>query len=225
MDKIFCIIPARGGSKAIPRKNIKLFCGKPLIVWSIEQALGSKYEIIPYVSSDDEEILKIASSAGAHIICRSPELSEDSTPLEPVIEDALESVGAFDTVLLLQPTSPVRTCVDIDNAVDQYDREAAMSLFSAVEMEDICLWKKLKGSLESVTYDYKNRGRRQDRDPYYLENGSIYVFNRDNLRFNNRLREKISIMKMPLWKSFELDSPEDWDICESFAKSKLLNKE
>jgi len=101
----------------------------------------------------------------------------------------------------------------------------ADSLFSASVLEDFCIWESINNELKSITFDYKNRGRRQDRKPYYLENGSIYIFKPEILeQYNNRLGGKIALYLMPLWKSYEIDSIEDIEICEYYMRNKILNK-
>lgn len=224
MMSTICIIPARGGSKGIPQKNIKSFCGKPLIYWSIKQAMSLKY-IDVYVSTEDNKIAEIGTQCGATIINRPQELAEDNTPLEPVLLHAINKIKNVENIILLQPTSPLRTSADILEALEKFKKESLDSLFSACILEDICLWKKNnEGFLNSFTYDYNNRGRRQDRDPYYLENGSIYIFKSMNIHRGNRLYGNIGIFEMPYWKSFELDNKEDWEMCELFM-SKFIFKE
>lgn len=221
---IACIIPARGGSKGIPHKNIKDFCGRPLIQWSILQALEVG-GIEPYVSTDDRAIAEKALEAGAKIIERPPELSTDNCPLEPVLLHASDLIDKnVETILLLQPTSPLRHSCDIENAIEIYKLGCYQSVFSASIEEDICLWKETSHGLDSFTYDFENRGRRQERSPYFLENGSIYVFDKKNLYKDNRLGGKIGYVEMPRWKSFEIDNMEDWRICEFFMREMILEQ-
>jgi len=127
---IACIIPARGGSKRIPRKNVMEFCGKPLIAWSIEQAKASQYIEDVYVSSDDDEILKVATEYGAIKIKRPRELATDSSLSEPALIHALGNMDNPDVVVFLQATSPVRGENDIDDAITQFITREVDSLFS-----------------------------------------------------------------------------------------------
>lgn len=229
-NRIVAIIPARGGSKTIPKKNIVDFCGKPLIVWSIEEALRSSYISSVYVSSDDEAILAIAKKSAAEIIHRPKNIARDRSSTEDVLRHAIGHIekglkGKLDTLVLLQATSPLRTKGDIDKAVKAFISQKADSLFSAALLEDFCCWEIKGGRYSSVTFDYKNRGRRQDRKPYYLENGSIYIFKREILmRYKNRLGGKMTTYVMPLWKSYEIDKPEDLKICEYFMKNRILRE-
>jgi CMP-N,N'-diacetyllegionaminic acid synthase len=215
--KITTIVPARGGSKGIPRKNLMDFCSSPLIKWSISQASASKLASNVFVSSDDEEILTYAKLVGATPIRRPDRLATDTAGIEGVMEHAIPEMGYPDVIVHLQPTSPVRSSEDIDGAVQTLLDGGFDTVFSSTIMHDICLWRDEPEGLNSFTFDYKNRGRRQDRKPLYLENGSIYVFKKENLaRFSGRLGGKMGMYNMPMWKSFEIDSPEDVPICEFF---------
>ena len=127
---IVCIIPARGGSKRVPRKNIMEFCGKPLIAWSIEQARASQYIEDVYVSSDDKEILKVSKRHGASIIKRPKELATDSSLSEDALIHALGYMNNPDIVVFLQATSPVRETKDIDDALTRFITREVDSLFS-----------------------------------------------------------------------------------------------
>ncbi|NQT81279.1 MAG: acylneuraminate cytidylyltransferase family protein [Candidatus Aminicenantes bacterium] len=228
---IITIIPARGGSKGIPQKNIIEFCGKSLISWSIEQAEASKYIKNVYVSSDDREVLKVSKESGAKIIKRPIKMATDTSRAEEALLHAINHIHKLskekiDIVIFLQATSPLRTSKDIDNAIRLFLSKKADSLFSASILEDFCIWEVRNRKLRSVTFDYKQRGRRQDRYPYYLENGSIYIFKPEIIKINNnRLGGKIIFYSMPLWKSYEIDTIEDVEICEYYMKNKILKKE
>jgi len=224
---IIAIIPARGGSKGIPKKNLIPFCGKPLVAWSILQAKESRYISDVYVSSDHVEILKVSRQYGAKAIRRPKPLSTDKASSEAAllhVIDQVESVSSrkIDLVVFLQATSPVRTAEDIDCAIELLEKEEGDSLFAAAVLHSISLWSNNDGKFRSMTYDYKNRGRRQDRTPFYLENGSIYVFKPKILRkFNNRLGGKITMYPMEFSRSYEIDDVKDVEICEYFMKRLL----
>ncbi len=227
--RTICIIPARGGSKGIPGKNLIDFCGRPLLQWSIFQARESGAIDEVYVSSDDRKILETAVAAGASPVERPASLAVDTASSEEALLHALdraeEEKEKADTVVFLQATSPVREAGDIRAALKFFQEQKADSLFSAAVLDDICLWKKKEEALESLTFDYRKRGRRQDRNPYYLENGSIYIFKSDSLRTcKNRLGGKIVVFPMPLWKSFEIDSPADIDLCAHYMR-RIINGE
>lgn len=220
MGTCVAIIPARAGSKGIKNKNIIEFCGKPLIVWSIEQAIKAKCVDRVFVSTDGEQIAEIAQVAGADIIWRPQELASDTASSEDAIVHAVETIRRheeIDKIVFLQATSPIRQDDDIDKAMQVFESQNCDSLFSMSLLNDYCIWKKTNGKIDSYSYDYKKRGRRQERENLYLENGSIYIFTPDVLiSHRNRLGGKIGMYEMPLDQSYEIDSIEDLPRCEFF---------
>jgi len=228
--KIIAIIPARGGSKGIPKKNIVDFCGEPLLAWTIKQTKKSKKIDNIYVSTDDKKIGSVAKRYGAKIIWRPKEISGDFSPSENALKHAIDEIykknpEKIDYVVFLQATSPLREVKDIDNAIDKIIAEKADSLFSGAELEDFYIWKKAGKKLESLNYDYKNRKRRQELGKQFVENGSIYIFKPEILfKYNNRLAGKIVISEMEFWKSFEVDDLDGLKFCEEIFKIKGLNK-
>jgi CMP-N,N'-diacetyllegionaminic acid synthase len=224
------IIPARGGSKGIPKKNIVDLAGRPLIAWSIEQAKSSQLVDIVFVSTDDDEIAEISQKYGAEIIKRPAQFATDSSSSEDALLHAIgfierEKKNTINIVIFLQATSPVREKDDIDNAVRKYSSENADSLFSCMRIEDYFIWQDEDGGYCSVSYDYHNRKLRQSIKPRYLENGSIYVFSPELIRNErNRLGGKITIYEMPFWKSFQVDDRDDLEICEYYIKTRLLKQ-
>lgn len=225
---IVAIIPARGGSKSIPEKNIIDFCGKPLIAWSIIQARESKYIQQVFVTTDNEKIGKVSREYGAFIIDRPEELASDASSSEDALLHAMSEIEKqhdFESVLFLQATSPLRESSDIDMAIEMFHSKKADSLFSASLYKDLCLWKDNANNMESITYDFRDRKRRQDRNPYYLENGSIYIFKTHIIKQdNNRLGGKIIHYDMPVWKSHEIDDVEDVEICSYYMQRVIKNK-
>lgn len=228
---IIAIIPARGDSKGIPKKNIVDFCGQPLLAWSIEQAKGSKKINNIYVSTDDKEIASVSEQYGAKVIWRPKEISGDFSPSEEALKHALGEIDKkdpqkIDYVVFLQATSPLRETRDIDKAIEKIISEGADSLFSGAELGDFYIWKKKKNQLESLNYDYRNRGRRQELEEQFVENGSIYVFKPEILfKYNNRLGGRITISKMELWKSFEVDDQEGLEFCKNIFEAKNLKSQ
>ncbi|MGA9754278.1 MAG: acylneuraminate cytidylyltransferase [Desulfobaccales bacterium] len=221
------IIPARGGSKGIPRKNLIDFCGKPLLAWSILQSAAAAAVSHVYVSSNDPEILEVAEAYGALPILRPPDLATDRSSSEEALLHALgeiePAVGPVHLVVFLQATSPVREPEDIDGAVHHLRQSGADSLFSGAVLEDFCLWSRADGVLQGLNFDPANRGVRQDREPLLLENGSIYVFRPEVLRkYGNRLGGRIEIFEMPYWKSFEIDTLPDVEVCRYYFETRLL---
>ena len=226
MTKILAFIPARGGSKSIPNKNIKLFNGKPLIEWTIKLALKSKLIHKVIVSSDSKKILSISKNFGADIILRPKNISGDKASTESAINHCIKNLeDSFDIIVLLSPTSPIRKKDDIDNAIKEFKLKKLDSCFSASKLNDFLIWKynKKNKKLKSINYDFNNRGRRQNREPNYVENGSIYVFKRNLIKYkNNRIAGKKGMYLMNFWQSFELDEKNDRVIRRS--KNFILNK-
>jgi N-acylneuraminate cytidylyltransferase len=224
---ILSIIPARGGSKGIPGKNIRPVGGKPLLAWSIEQARQTSRISRVFVSTDSPEIAAVASNYGADIIERPPEISGDAASSESCLVHALDYLKAKenlepDLVVFLQPTSPLREADDIQKAIETLEREQADSLFSACRVEGF-VWRVEKdGTPRSFTYDHKNRPRRQDAPEDLIENGSIYIFKPWVLRkFNNRLGGKIAVYRMPALNSFQIDEPADLELIEHLMAQRV----
>lgn len=221
--KLPVIIPARAGSKGIKDKNILKICDEPLISWSIKQALSSKNVSNVYVSTDGDKIAEVAKRYGAKIIWRPEELALDTSSSEDALIHAVHEIEKnedFETLVFLQATSPIRRDYDIDNAIDSFYQGGYDSLFSMAVLDDYCLWKKEKGELNSFSYDYKKRGRRQEREPLYLENGSIYIFKKNLLlSLKNRLGGRVGMYEMPFDCSYEIDNMDDVERCEYFMKS------
>lgn len=226
---IICIIPARGGSKGIPNKNVIDVAGQPLVAWSIKQALNSKYiNNKVFVSSDSDKILSLSKKYGAKTIKRPDDISDDKASSESAIFHAIfeieKNYNSIDLVVFLQATSPLRETKDIDNAIKELLDKDLDSLFTASELEDFFIWTYDENSnLKSLNYDYLNRKRRQDVPSQFVENGSIYVF-KPKVLFdnNNRLGGKIGMSLMDSWKVYEIDNLEDKELCEYYIKSKGL---
>jgi len=222
------IILARGGSKGIPHKNLIDFAGKPLLAWSIMQAKTAETVDSVYVSSDSDAILDMAAHYGARTIKRPDEFSTDTASSESALLHALDRIVADlgaepERIVFLQATSPLREPSDIDGAIATFIAQGADSLFSDAVLDDFCAWHEEGGVLKGKTFDPFNRGRRQDRKPLFLENGSIYVFKPALLRkAGNRLGGKIARYSMDFWKSFEIDTVENIELCEYFFRKHLL---
>lgn len=226
MNKTVAIIPARGGSKRLPRKNLLPLAGKPLIVYTIEHAKSSQLVNRVIISTDDDEIASIAKQYNAEVVVRPPELSTDTSTSESALLhtlNLLEKEEQFfpDLVVFLQCTSPLRKHYDIDNAINKLKRESADSLFSACRFNKY-IWEERNGCLLSVNYDYKHRWREQDFPIQYQENGSIYVFKPWVLKsLNNRLGGKIVVYEMDFWYSFQIDTLDELQLCEHILKMKV----
>jgi len=224
---IQCIIPARGGSKEIFKKNIINFCGKPLLAWTIEQCINAEKVSDVWVSSDDDDILHVAEQYGAKIIKRPEEISGDSATSESAWLHAieyLESSGVpVDIVLGPQVTSPLREVVDIDNAITKFIEGNYDSMFAASMVDDLFFWEESSGGIESVSYDYKNRKRRQDIKEKIIENGSFYLFKSKLIKNNNnRIGGEIGYSEMDFWKMFEIDNADDIRMCSALMNEFLI---
>ena len=227
-ENVVAIIPARGGSKGIRGKNVMDFCGKPLIAWSIEQALASAAVDRVFVTTDDKVIGDVSRRYGAEVINRPAALAGDASTSEEALAHALaliEKDGEVELVVFLQCTSPLREAFDIDGAVEKLRADGADSLFSAATLDDFCVWEEDGGELGSLNYDYMNRGMRQGRKPCYLENGSIYVFKPQVLKdHSNRLGGRMTTFMMEYWKSYEIDAVADVDICRVYMEKNILSE-
>ena len=224
-SQVLGIIPARGGSKGIPRKNVRLLAGKPLVVHSIVQLQQSGKVGRVAVSTDDDEIASVAKQWGAEVIKRPAEISGDTASSESALVHALEHYRTEEKyepelVVFLQATSPLRAAEDVSNAVETLQREGADSLFSACRVEGF-VWKKAPGELSPINYDPVKRPRRQELTSEVLEeNGSIYVFRPWVLKtLGSRLGGRIAVLPMPRLRSFQIDVPEDWHVLESLMNA------
>jgi N-acylneuraminate cytidylyltransferase len=224
--KTVAFIPARGGSKGIPNKNLLELDGLPLVAHSILQAKKSELVSDVYVSSDSKEILDVSKNFGAKVIERPAEISGDLATTESSILHFLENVTGIDLIVLLQPTSPLREPSDIDNAIKMTISRKYDSLFSAVELGDMFIWHQSK-KLKSINYDHKSRKRRQDiKEEYFIENGSIYVFTKNLIQTEkNRLGGKIGKYIMGKNKLLEIDTIEDYFLCKYYLEKKLWKKD
>jgi N-acylneuraminate cytidylyltransferase len=213
------IIPARGGSKRIPRKNVAMVAGLPLIAHTIRHAQAARLVRDVYVSTDDAQVADIARAYGAHVITRPPELATDDATSESALLNALQQLGAEgreepEVVVFLQCTSPVRRPHDIDRAIETLASEGADSVFSACRVIQ-WLWREQNGQITSLNFDIAHRPRSQDFPAEFKENGSIFVFKPWVLReHQNRLGGRIALYEMDFWSGIEVDSPEELALCE-----------
>jgi len=230
MAKTVAIILARGGSAGIPQKNIIDFCGRPLIVWTIEQFQRAKGIGSIWVSSDSEDILSISRSCGVETIKRPDDVSSDEATSESAWLHAVEyiedKVGCIDLVIAPQVTSPLREPEDIERGLHDFHDQNCDSMFSCSVDGDLYFWEKMSdGALRSVNHDYKNRKRRQDISKQYIENGSFYLFKPGVLRkYNSRFGGKIGMTEMEFWKMFQIDEPSDIKLCQVIMRGYGLNK-
>ena len=215
MNKTFlAIIPARGGSKRLPRKNILDLCGKPLISWSIEAALKSKYISKVVVSSDDEEILNISSNFGADIIKRPYELANDTATTFDAIKHTIDNLEKYDYIILLQPTSPLRNENQIDEAIELLEEKQADAIVSVCEMDHSPLWSNTlpkDGNMNNFLRDEVLNKRSQDLEKYYRLNGAVYICKTDKLLENKSFFLKDNIFAYIMDRKSSIDIDEEID--------------
>ncbi len=222
------LITARGGSKGLPRKNILKLDDKPLIAWSIEAALNSKNIDKVYVSTEDEEIANISKLFGAEIIHRPAELAADSSSSEDVIEHTITQLDAqgvrFDTIVLLQPTSPLRTAQHIDEALNIYAHQSADCVISVFEPSHTPIKAYIEQDGGSITGLYSPSApytRRQDLPKSYQPNGAIYAFSVDKFKLENKIpRDNVFPYIMSELESADIDTKEDLINVEQLLESR-----
>ncbi len=221
--RVLAIIPARGDSKGIPRKNLVAIAGRPLIEHSIEQAQATAMINEVVVSTDDREIAEVASRMGATVIERPDHLAGDEASSESAILHSLDVLRERDgrdpdLVVFLQATSPLRPDNAISEAIEHLVDSFADSLFSACPQHGF-VWRTDLEAPESVTYDYRHRPRRQESPEHVVENGSIYVFKPWVLReLSNRLGGRIAVYRMSALHSFQVDEPADVEMMDKLIK-------
>lgn len=222
--EILAVIPARGGSKGIPRKNLQLLAGRPLLEYSILAARAARRITQTLVSTDDAAIARVAAAAGADVLARPAALATDDASTEAVLEHAVHSVEAsgarVDLVVLLQPTSPRRPPGLVDACIERLEAAGADSLLTVCRTHAF-FWR-LGGSGPQASYDYRRRPRRQElreEEVWFRENGSVYVTKRDLLLTgHSRLGGRIVLYEMAEEDSFEIDSPFDLWLHERLAE-------
>ena len=218
------VIPARGGSKGIKRKNCKLLNGKPLIVYTIEEAKKSNLEHI-VVSTDDKEIADISTNHGIQVIMRPEALAQDSTPTLPVLQHVMKQLNKhFDSVMTLQPTSPLRTSFHINDAINIFNADpTADSLVSVIQiphnMSPVSIMKMQNSYLVNYLESGKNVLRRQDKPVYYARNGAaIYITKTERLNeyiFGGKILPYI----MNKTDSLDIDDMDDWNLAELLLRN------
>ena len=231
--KVLALITARGGSKGVPRKNIRMLCGKPLIAWTIEVALsvGEQFHGV-VVSTEDEEISEVARKCGAEVpFVRPAELAQDETPSLPVIQHAVEFIEERDSirldwVMVLQPTEPLRLAEDIIECLRLSRQEGCDSVISVkpvVTNHPILMKKIVDGRLLPYCLEEKEGTRRQDYDPpAYKRNGAIFLIRRDVLMEKNSIwGDIIRPYVMPEERSVGIDTELDFKLAECIVRDKL----
>lgn len=221
--RITALIPARGGSKRLPRKNVKILCGKPLISWTIEAAKKSKYIDNVIVSTDDLEIKEISEQWGAQVPFLRPDyLSSDTASSFDVIKHAIEFLKINDEnhlLILLQPTSPLRTFEQIDEALEYFFKKQAEGIVSISECEHSPLWSNSLPenlSMENFIRPEIIGKRSQDLPNYYRLNGSIYIYKTKSLLKENKIfyNKQVFGFKISKESSIDIDNESDFKLAQ-----------
>jgi len=225
--RVVAIIPARGGSKGVPRKNVRRVGGVPLVERAVRSALAADGIDLVLVSTDDDEIAAVSAAAGARVVRRPAEISGDTASSESAILHALEELDRagdrVDVVAFLQATSPFIPSHALADAVREVRAGTADSVFSAHETYGF-LWSR--GGAErtdaaaavALNHDAAHRPRRQDREPHFLETGAFYVFRADGFReAKHRFFGRIRIAEVPEWTAIEIDDEEQLRIARALA--------
>lgn len=217
--KILALIPARGGSKGIPKKNLRLMNGKPLIAYVIECAKKSKYISDVFVTTDSKEIEEVSKGYGAEVIKRDEELSSDLVTLDPVIYHAMlraekETGKVYDAVITLQPTSPLLNVKTLDCAIEYFISENLDTIISVVNKPHLA-WG-IKDS--AIVPLYSVRKNRQELPPQYLETGAFVISKSNVVLPQSRIGDKVSVYEISEVESIDIDDRNDWLLAESLLR-------
>lgn len=234
MSQVIGLVTARGGSKSIPRKNIKLLADKPLIAWTIEAALQSRELSRVIVSTDDQEIAQVARQWGAQVpFMRPPELAQDDSPHIAVVKHAIHWLATHkrmhpDYIMTLQPTSPLRTAEDIDAAIQLAETRAAIAVVSVCETEHHPYLSK-RILQDDTLADFVSTDiaylRRQALPPAYALNGAVFLNRRESL-----LHDRVFLPKgayayiMPPERSLDIDTPWDFYLADLILRDKYRDE-
>jgi N-acylneuraminate cytidylyltransferase/CMP-N,N'-diacetyllegionaminic acid synthase len=228
------LVVARGGSKGLPRKNVRELCGRPLIAWTIDAARAATCLDAVVVTTDDAEIAEVARRYGAEVpFMRPAALATDTAASVDVVEHALETLAAsgrrFDVVVLLEPTSPLREASDIDAAVRRLIESGAGSIVSVCRA-DVChpAFMYRMGERETLLPFLPNQPggvRRQDIEPLYYLEGTVYASTVDALKARRTFCHDQTIgYEVPKWKAIEIDDLDDFLMAAAIAQQKGLSK-
>ncbi len=218
------MIPARGGSKGLPGKNIRDLAGKPLIAWTIEAALASRWIDRVILSSDDEEIIQVAGRWGCVApFVRAGHLATDEATTVDVVIDALQRCPGYDWVVVLQPTSPLRTANDIDECLSECINQGASVGVSVCEASVSPYWmfgRDVQGQLQTLLPMPKDATRRQQLPKTYQLNGAVYVAQSGWLQANARfVTPQTYAYVMPQQRSIDIDDQVDFGVAQQLLSS------
>ncbi len=220
--KILAVIPARGGSKGIPKKNIRIMAGKPLIAYSIILAKQSKYISKVIISTDSEEIADIARQYGAEIVYRDEKLASDLVTLDSVIYCAVQKLKEkgeeYDTVITMQPTSPLLSLNTLESAIQFYLDNDYDTVISVRNNPCLCWGRKGR----DVFPLYEMRKNRQELPPQYVETGGFLIAKSSVIQIHSRIGKKISVFEVPKDESVDIDDENDWMVAEHSLRKKRI---
>ena len=221
---ILVVIPARGGSKRIPRKNLRLLGHKPLLFYSINNALNSKFGIDVFVSSEDDEILNTAVKFGAKTHKRNENIANDKTTLDPVIYDCYLHAKniekkEYHIIATMQPTSPLLLTKSLDKAIQKIIDDNEIDTIIAAKDATHLSWKK-----EDDKYlpNYTERVNRQYLTPEFIETGAFLITRNDIISENNRIGKNVDLALLSGGEKIDIDTYEDWNLCEYYLKRKHI---
>ena len=221
---ILVVIPARGGSKGIPRKNLRLLGGKPLLFYSINNALNSNYNLDVFVSSEDDEILNIAKKFGVKTHKRNQNIADDETTLDPVVYDcyiyAKEiECKEYDLIVTMQPTSPLLESQSLDSAIQKIIDDTKIDTIIAAKDATHLSWRK-----EESKYfpNYNERLNRQYLTPEFTETGAFLITRSNIISENNRIGENVDLALLDNGEEIDIDTYEDWNLCEYLLRRKHI---
>jgi len=222
---VLALIPARGGSKGVPRKNIREIAGKPLLAWTTIEAQKSRYIDRLVLSSEDDEIIAVGKEWGCEVPFRRPaELARDESPADLAVQHALENLPRYDYVMLLQVTSPLRTAMDIDGSLEKCASRQAKGCVTVTEVEKSPYWMYTVDELDRIyplmSSEYRTK-RRQDLPTIYVLNGAVFLSQTEHyLRARTFQTPETIAYKMPAERSLDIDTELDFKIIESILTSK-----
>ena len=222
--KVLVVIPARGGSKGIPRKNLRALAGKPLLYYSIHNALQLEGDVDVYVSSEDEEILFFAKKFGAKAYKRDLNNAKDNTTLDPVIYEAYDEISkqenkAYDLIVTMQPTSPLLKVESIQKAIQVLiDNTKIDTVISSVNDTHLAWTKKN----EAYVPLYKERLNRQYLKPSYKETGGFLITRNSIITENARIGKTVELVELSEEQAIDIDTYADWNLCEYYISHRTI---
>ena len=221
---ILVVIPARGGSKGIPRKNLRYLAGKPLLFYVASMLKKSKFQLDVYLSSEDQEILGLGKKLGLKIHRRDLEIAGDAVTLDPVVYSCLQYAEKvenkkYDLVITMQPTSPLMKVESLDNALTEIINNQEIETILSASDATALSWTKNENTYQPL---YEKRLNRQYLKPTYTETGGFFISRRKIVTENNRIGLKVSLYILDDSESIDIDTFQDWAICEYLLKKKKI---